>query len=381
MRYLVLFLTLAGVCFSGWFFIPGAYWTFQDGGIGFLYIQGEYEKFGWNADARYSFKSDYWLDTEFRAKLIGEMTSVRFDYSRDSLEEDWRRYLSDTSTMSEYIASEYSIYLRQFFNSGKTNKFSLYTGIKHGDYTSPLTFIPTSSTYDSTEEIRVADAIDIGGEFSIDSRDDPENPETAYYLKIRFGGLIFPSDKNTLFDYMDAEQLTDPDKEWPLKATGYIELDQRFYGKLQTKEVPFPLILAMRIAVGHHLTEVPQLVAFKAGRDNFLRGIDKRHLMGTSYYIMSGELRAQVWEESYTPWILLHWIIPGYENPRPILELAPFLEFAKVYGDYVRNDEQQMTIGLGLRWVFTDYTVVRYDFAYWPKGKTFGAYFSFEPSI
>ncbi len=380
MRYVILTALLAISCLGGWFFIPGAYWTPQDGGVGFLYAQGEHKHMGWSADGRYSFSGDYWLDAELKTKIIGEKTSLKIEFSRDSLEEDFRRPRGDTISVG-YIVSEYSAYLRQSFNAGPSNKFSLYAGLLHGDYDSPMSYRPVSASFDSTAETRVADAIDIGGIFAIDSRDNPENPQTAYYLGIRFGGLILKSDDDGMFDYMDVEQFTNPDLEWPPKATGYIELDQRFFGKLQTKQVPFPLILALRISAGHHLTEVPQLVAFKAGEDNFLRGIDKRRIMGTSYYIMSGELRAQVWEESYTPWILLHWLIPGYENPRPILELAPFLEFAKIYGDFVREEDQQMTLGFGLRWVFTDYTVVRYDFAYWPKGKTFGAYFSFEPSI
>ena len=138
---------------------------------------------------------------------------------------------------------------------------------------------------------------------------------------------------------------------------------------------------AMRMGLAHHIAEVPQLVAFKAGEDDFLRGIDKRHIMGRSYYIVSGELRAQIWEESYTPLILLHWLIPGYENPRPILEIVPIAEAARFYGDYVRDEEQQFTFGLGIHWVFSDFTVMRFDVCRWGKGDTWGAYFSFEPSI
>ncbi|HHS50368.1 MAG TPA: hypothetical protein ENN07_04555 [candidate division Zixibacteria bacterium] len=382
MKRLVIFALTAGCSLAGWFFIPGAYWTFQDGTVGFLYAQGEHGTVGWHADGRYSLSGDYWLDAEFRAKLIGERTSFRWEMARDSLEEDWRRPRGDTLSVG-YVAREFSAYIKQNFTAGGANKFALYAGIKRGEYDSPMSFSPIGGAFDSIPETRTADIIDIGGEFAIDSRDDPENPQTAYFLNVRFGGLIFQSDENTKFDYMSTDQLTNLDKDWPPGGTGYIELDQRFYGKLRTKQVPFPLILAMRIALGHNLTEVPQIAAFRGGEHNFMRGVEKRRIMGQSYYNMSGELRAQIWEESYTPWILLHWIIPGYANPRPILEIAPFLEFAKVYNDYAGEDdnEQQTTLGLGFRWVFTDYTVVRYDFAYWPKGKTFGAYFSFEPSI
>ena len=381
MKRAILVLAVAACASAGWFFVPGGYWSFQDGGVGFLYVQGEYPKVGWTADGRYSLGGDYWLDTELKTKFIGEETGLRFSYSRDSLKNNWRQPLGDTTTVGGVVATEYSAYIRQHFDVGKANKFSIYAGYKRGDYESPCSFDMSEGRFDTTAEALFADAVDVGMEYSIDSRDDPENPQTAYYFGMRLGGLYFPGADKSNFDYLDASQLTDPDSKWPPKGTGYLELDQRFFGKLNMKEVPFPMILALRIGGGHHLSEVPQLVAFKAGEDDFLRGIDKRHLFGTSYYIMSGELRMQVWEESWTPWVLLHWIIPGYENPRPIMEIVPFMEFAKLFSDYVRDDSQQMTIGLGLHWVFSDYTIVRYDVGYWPKGKTWGAYFSFEPSI
>ncbi len=380
-KAILVLVAIATVVSAGWFFVPGAYWTPQDGGIGFLYVQGEYPKVGWTADGRYSFDGDYWLDTELRTRFIGEQTDLRIEYSRDSLEDDWRKRSGDDETIGGYIVTEYSAYLRQHFNAGKANKFSLFAGLRHGDYESPYSANILSEDQDTIEETLFADAVDIGLEFSIDSRDDPENPQTAYYFGIKLGGLIFPGSDKPDFDYIDPMQLTDPDRKWPPSGSGYIELDQRFFGKLQMDEVPFPMILALRIGGGHHVTEVPHLVAFKAGVDDFLRGVDTRHLMGTSYYIMSGELRLQLWEESITPWILLHWLIPGYENPRPILEIVPFMEYGKVFGTYVRDDSQQMTIGAGLHWVFTDYTVLRWDVGYWPNGKTWSAYLSFEPSI
>jgi len=385
-KYLLIITVLLSSTFAGWFFLPGAYWTFQDGGIGFLYAQGEHfeNKFGWTIDTRYAFAGDYWIDTELRAKFLGEMTTVHFDYCVDSLEIDYRKpniAEEDTAVDAPYDVQEYSVYLKQKFLAGRSSKFSIYAGYKRGEYTSPYVYTPSAGAFEKGEESKEAEAIDIGLHFALDSREDPENPQTAYYFGARLGGLIFPNSDIPDFDYMDPTQFTDPESDWPPKASGYIELDQRFFGKLDVSSVPFPLILALRIGGGHHITEVPQLVAFQAGRDDFLRGVDKRHLMGTSYYIMSGELRAQIWEESYTPWVFLHWLIPGYENPRPILEIVPIVEAARVYGDYIRDDKQQMTFGMGLHWVFTDYTVFRFDVCYWNTDKKWGAYLSFEPSI
>jgi len=377
-----LFLLATGLT-AGWFFIPGAYWTFQDGTVGLLYVQGEYPSIGWSLDGRYSISGDYWFDADLHWKLIGERTSISFSYACDSLEKDYRKLNiqdADTSVIPSYDLTEYSVYLRQNFNAGRSNKFFVYTGYKAGKYRSRYSFDISSGGQKLQEETRVADAIDLGFEFSIDSRDDPENPQTAYYFGIRVGGYYFPSAGQDDFDYLDDTQLTDPEKEFR-SGTGYVVLDQRFFGKLKLDEVPFPLILAMRMGLAHHIAEVPQLVAFKAGEDDFLRGIDKRHIMGRSYYIVSGELRAQIWEESYTPLILLHWLIPGYENPRPILEIVPIAEAARFYGDYVRDEEQQFTFGLGIHWVFSDFTVMRFDVCRWGKGDTWGAYFSFEPSI
>ncbi|GEM_PF-1902231 len=378
---LCLFLLLVGISWAGWFFVPGAYWTFQDGTVGFLYTQGKYEKLDWSLDGRYAFSGDYWINTDLYAKVLGEGAELSFSFCSDSLEKDYRN--PNIDTLTEYIPyelTEYSIYLRQHFNAGRSNKFYLYAGYRSGEYVSPYSYDMLNSVYNNEEETRIADAVDVGFEFSMDSREDPENPHSAFYFGMRLGALYFPSAKENNFDYLDVNQLSDPEK-WPPTVSGYIELDQRVYGKLQIEQIPFPLIMALRIGGGHHITEVPQLVAFKAGTDDYLRGIDKRHIMGTSYYIMSGELRAQIWEESYTPFIILHWLIPGYENPRPILEIVPIVEVSKIYGEYVRDDKQQFTMGVGLHWVFTDFTVMRFDICNWPRGDTWGAYFSFEPSI
>ena len=369
---------------AGWFFIPGAYWTFQDGTVGLLYLQGDYEKLDWTIDSRYALSGDYWFEAGTDIKLFGEGTGITFSYACDSLDKDYRKpnVVEDDTVCgyAPYDLTEYSVYLRQNFNVGASRKFYIYAGYMKGEYVSPYKFDLSSGGQILGEEVRVADAVDVGFEFSMDSRDDPENPQTAFYFGIRLGGLYFPGAEDSDFDYLRDVQITDPEKAFS-NGTGYISLDQRVYGKLKIDQIPFPVILAMRIGGGHHLSEVPQLVAYKGGVDNFLRGMDQRHILGTSYYIMSGELRFQVWEESYTPLILLHWIIPGYENPRPILEIAPFMEYSKIYSEYLGEDEkQQMTIGAGVRWIFTDYTVLRYDFGYWPDGKTWGAYFSFRPS-
>jgi len=379
-KAIFLLFIICPVIFGGWFFVPGAYWTFQDGGVGFFYAQGEYEKLGWTFDGRYSFSNDLWLDTELNSKVIGERTALRFNFSQDSIQNDWRKPTGDTTTIGPYDAMEYSAYIRQRFKAGKSSRVELFAGYNRGEYKSNYSY-DMAGSWDSEPETRIADAVDAGFEFSFDSREDPENPQTAYYFGVRLGGLYFPSAGEENFDFLDLVQFTDSENNWPPDGSGYIELDQRFFGKLQMDKVPFPVILALRIGLGHHLTEVPQLVAFKAGKDDFLRGVDKRHLMGTSYYIMSGELRAQIWEESYTPLVLLHWLIPGYPNPRPTLEIVPIVEAARIYGEYVRDEEQQMTYGLGLHWVFSDYTVIRFDVCYWGKGETWGAYFSFEPSI
>jgi len=385
MRLMIVILIIAASLYGGWFFIPGAYWTFQDGTAGLLYVQGDYEKFGWEVDSRYAFSGDYWISGAMDWKLIGERTGIEFSYSADSLEKDYRKpNVIEDDTINGYAPyelKEYSIYLHQNFNVGPSQKFYLYAGYNSGEYTSRYRYDSSTGEQTPGDEERVASAVDAGFEFSMDSRDDPENPETAFYFGIRLGGLYFQNAGEPDFDYLRSAQLSDPENEFG-SGTGYIKLDQRIYGKLQTKQVPFPLILTLRISGGHYLAEVPQLMAFKAGADDFLRGIDQRHIMGRSYYYMGGELRAQVWERSYTPLILLHWLIPGYENPQPILEIAPIVEAGKVYSEYLGEEEKQyMTFGLGVRWIFTDYTVVRYDFAYWPDGKIWGAYFSFKPSI
>lgn len=367
--------------FRGWFFIPGAYWTFQDGTVGFLYVQGKYPKFGWTFDGRYSFSGDYWLKGDLETKLIGFRNQLSIKYCMDSLETDYRKpniSHGDTFIAAPYTINEYSIYYRQHFNAGKVNKFRVHAGYLRGEYTSPFSY---NGSWAREEEKRIADAVDMGAEFSYDTRDDPEDPKSAFYFGIRLGGLLFPSAEESDFDYLSDAQFGATDKKWPPKGTGYIELDQRLYGKLDTKKVPFPMILALRIGLGHHLNEVPQLVAFRAGEDDFLRGIDQRHILGKSYYLMSGELRMQVWQKSYTPLILLHWLIPGYENPRPILEIVPIIEAGKIYGEYVREKDQQVTYGLGLHWVFSDFTVLRFDVCNWAKGKKWGAYFSFDPGI
>ena len=373
--------------YKGWFFVPGAYWTFQDGTVGFLYVQGEFPKFGWTFDGRYAKSGDYWLDVDLRAKLLGYGNNLNLKYTCDSLEHDYRKVRfkdNDTLVAPTYTLTEYALYYRQHFNAGKINRFSLYAGYNHGEYVSDyvLDILDTGTT-----ETRKMDCIDAGLDFSYDTRNDAENPKSSFFFGIRLGALYFANANDSDFDYLDPGQVTTANDKWPPKTTGYIELDQRLYGKLSTKSVPFPLILALRIGLGHHLSEVPQMMAFRMGEDNFMRGVEQRRIMGTSYYLMSGELRAQVWEESYTPLILLHWLIPGYENPRPILEIVPIIEASKIYGDYVRGDsqskqfEQQTTYGIGLHWVFTDFTVMRFDVNYWGKGKTWGAYFSFEPSI
>ncbi len=388
MKKFLSILIITASLYGGWFFIPWGYWTFQDGGVGVLYTQGDYEKFGWDVDARMSGAGDYWLEGRMNFDLIGKGTEISAEFASDSIEKDYRKpdaieseAAGDTiQRYPSYKAKEFSIYLKQNFNVGPSQKFYLFAGYKTGEYLSNYRFVPTEGQVPG-EETRVAEAIDAGFEFSMDSRDDPENPETAFYFGIKLGALHFPNAEEENFDYLRTTQLQDETKAFS-KTTGYIKLDQRLYGKLQIDEVPFPLILALRISAGHHFTDVPQLVAFKGGEHDFLRGMDQRHIMGQSFYLMSGELRAQIWEESYTPLVLLHWLIPGYENPRPILEVAPIVEAGRVYSQYLGDDEKQyMTFGLGLRWIFTDYTVMRYDFAYCPALETWGAYFSFKPSI
>jgi hypothetical protein len=386
MRKILIILIITASLYGGWFFIPWGYWTFQDGGVGVFYTQGNFEKLGWEFDGRMSGGGDYWLDGTFGLKMLGEGTRITAQFASDSIEKDYRKpdAIDDGDTIQRYpsyTAKEFSIYLKQNFNVGPSRKFYLYAGYKSGEYLSKFRFDASEGGQVDGDETTVASAVDAGFEFSMDSRDDPENPQTAFYLGIKLGGLYFPNAEEPNFDYLKTAQLQDPTKSFP-NGTGYISLDQRLFGKLKIDEVPFPLILALRISLGHHLHEVPQLVAFKGGTHDFLRGIDQRHILGQSYYIMSGELRAQIWKESYTPLILLHWLIPGYENPRPILEIAPIVEAARIYSEFLGDDEKQyMTYGLGLRWIFTDYTVMRYDFAYCPSFKTWGAYFSFYPSI
>lgn len=386
MRKIIIVLIAAFSLYGGWFFIPWSYWTFQDGGVGVLYTQGNYDKFGWNVDSRMSFSGDYWLDGGINVNLIGEDTEIQGSFMSDSIENDYRKpdAIDDGDTIQSYppyTANEYSIYLKQNFNVGPSKKFYIYAGYKSGEYLSDYRYDATAGGQVPGEETRVTTAIDGGFEFSMDSRDDPDNPETAFYFGIKLGGLYFPDAEEADFDYMKTAQLQSEEHAFS-KGTGYITLDQRLYGKLEIDEVPFPLILALRISGGHHLNEVPQLVAFKGGSHDFLRGMDQRHIMGRSYYLMSGEIRAQIWEESYTPLILLHWLIPGYENPRPILEFAPIVEAGRIYSEFLGDDEKQyMTFGLGARWIFTDFTVMRYDFAYCPDFETWGAYFSFYPSI
>ncbi len=389
MRKTLLVFIIAFSLYSGWFFIPWGYWTFQDGGVGVLYSQGIYDKFGWEFDGRMSGGGDYWLDGGVKFDFLGEGTEIRGEFMSDSIEKDYRKPDAIESEASEdtiqeypsFKAKEFSIYLKQNFNVGPSQKFYLFAGYKTGEYLSNYRFDPSAGGQVFGDETRVAEAVDAGFEFSMDSRDDPENPETAFYFGIKLGGLYFPNAEELDFDYLKTAQIQSEEHKFA-SGTGYIKLDQRLYGKLAIDEVPFPLVLALRISGGHHLHEVPQLVAFKGGSHDFLRGIDQRHVIGRSYYLMSGELRAQVWEESYTPLILLHWLIPGYANPRPILEFAPIVEAGRVYSEFLGDDEKQyMTFGLGARWIFTDYTVMRYDFAYCPAFETWGAYFSFYPSI